>query len=670
MRERLTASAAMPIVAWAGLLIGVPGLIALVVASLVEEEWAALASVTFGLGASLAVLWRLSRRHRAAPLPKTTVFQPFAPLRPDQTWPRADVDGLVEKILNPRGTIPLVVGASGVGKSTLLNVMVREKIESRAPEVSYVVLSARYSTLIEQLHVAMADRDPKRPKVIVIDQFEQWLARVGPKSLGERRKDHQALLEIIDRAQRRRFWRRGRRPELTIVISLRREWYFELGFFGHLVPAPQDVCEIQAPAVDAVTDPMRAGIRRSFIDVLDDEELADQILERLSPTGRLSPLQAQIVGAVLERKVESGIDVDIGYFDEQLGGADGVNDAYFREVLDGSARPELCMKILFALSVKTRFRTGVKLSMLVDSLYENTRAVKAQLEYLVAQRLVTMPSSGTYALAHDFLGEFFTAKSGAELEPTMRDNIQIYAATGGEHSPVVSPRNRSEVHQRRPFGMIVVACLLVLMLARFLYFGLNTTVLGPEVARPLAGPMFDASFLLIFVPYAAWICYFGLFYDRLLVHLQESRFQRFFSIFIVLNLIVSVLIGILIPVAWLIGVATAGILFGVKMLWLSRNADLSRSAQMRLRYFGVSTLVNLLILGGIGIAAVVFSVRFMEPGSSSDISLWIAANLFASLVLTYSCSVLALRHVTRESVAQMLGLIGRPGSKANAYFED
>ncbi|HEX5527117.1 MAG TPA: hypothetical protein VFX44_07975 [Solirubrobacterales bacterium] len=662
MRDRLTAAAAMPIVAWGSLLIGVPGLIVLVVVSIVEKEWAAFASVLFGLATSVVVLWRLIRRHRAAEISETTVFRPFASLRPDQTWPRSDVDDLVAEILSPNDRIPFVVGASGVGKSTLLNVMVRERIEREHPDISYTVLSARYSTLVEQLRVAMADCDPKRPKVVVVDQFEQWLALIGPKSWKKRRKAHEALHELLETAQKR--------PDFTIVISVRREWYFETGFLGDLVPAPNQVNQVEAPAVGDSKDPMRAGIRRSFVDVLDDEGVADKILKRISPTGRLSPLQAQIVGAVLERKVESGVDIDIDYFDNELGGVAGAVDAYFREVMDGSTRPDLCLKILFALSVKTRYRTRAKLSMLVDSLYENTDAVKAELEYLMNQRLVTQPSSGSYALAHDFLGEFFNAKSGSELEPTVRDNIQIYAAAQGEHSSVVSSRNRSEVHQRRPFGAIVVACLLLLMTVRFFYFGLDWVLLGPDVSRPLVGDMFDASFLLILVPYAAWICYCGLFYDRLLVHLRESRFQRLFSIFIVLNLIISVLIGTFIPVAWLLGVATGGIFFAVKMLWLSRHPDLNRSAQKRLRHYGFPTLANLLIVGGLGILDIVFSVMYVDPGISSDVGWWIGANLVASLMVTYSCLVLAPRHVTRESVAQMLGLIGRPGSKANAYLED
>ncbi len=664
MRERLTASTAMPDVAWAGLLIGVPGLLALLVVSIVQQEWVSLASVAVGLGASGTLLWHFLRRHRPAKVLKTTVFRPFAPLPADQTWRRKDVGELIEKIEQPNGKVPVVVGESGVGKSTLLNVMVRAKIP---PKIAYTVLSARHSTLVDQLREVMAECDPAKERtVVVVDQFEQWLDLIGSKGLGERAEARDDFCEIVDEALKR--------DDFTIVISLRRDWYFHLRFLEDRIPALPEVFEVEAPLADAEKgeeDPMRAGIRRSFVDVLDDEDLADEILKQLGPTGRLLPLHAQIVGAVLERKVEAGVNVDLDYFNTELGGAEGAKNAYFKEVLAGSARPERCLKVLFALSVKGRFRTRVKLSTLVDSLYENTEAVKAELAYLVDQRLVVNPSSGSYALAHDFLGEFFNDLSGSELEPVVRDNIQFFVAGHGEHSKVVSTPNRSQGHQRWPFGMIVFLLLMALMTVRFIYFGINWPELGPDVATPLVNDtFFDASFLLIFVPYAGWICYCGLFYDRLLVHLHESTFQRFLSILIVLNTVVSVLVGVFIPIAWLLGVSTGGVLFALKMLWLSRNPELTSSAQKRLRHYGVPTLVNLLIVGLLGIAGIVFSVRFVESGNDSDINWWMAANVVASFMVTYSCLILAPRHVSHESVAQMLGLIGRPGSKANAYLED
>jgi hypothetical protein len=660
MRERLTASTAMPILSWAGFLISVPGLIALVVASFAQQEWAALGAVLFALAVVVLVFVQLMHRHRPSSVTSTTIFRPFASLQPEQTWPRGDVGRLLEMIGKEKRFIPLVVGASGVGKSTLLDVMIRDRIKADWPDVEYTILSAQYSSLVDELRRLIAESSSGCTRVIVLDQFEQWLASVRPKSYEDRTEAQEKLRIVLQEAKGQ--------PRCTVVISLRREWFFELRFLGGMIPSLEEVCEVQAPKTNDDKDPMRAGIRRSFIEVLgDDGDLVDAILERLSPTGRLSPLRAQIVGAVLERKVEAGAEIDEEYFDEDLGGVSGATDAYFKEVLEGAHRPDLCMKILFALSVGAGFRGKATLHMLAGSLYENADTMRTALDYLVKQRLVTKIAVGTYALTHDFVGEYFNAKSGLEMHPVERDNIQIYAAASGEHSPAVNSRDRGEIQRRRPFGMIVVSCLLVLMLLRFLYFGVDTTLVGPSVATPLAGSWFDAAFLPILIPYSLWICYCGLFYDRLVVHLRESRPQRILSVLIVLNLVVSVLLGIFIPIAWLIGIASGGLVFASKMLWLSRNSQISPSARERLKRFAMPTVGNLLIVAAVGVADIYFSVKYVQSGT--DVNNWIWINLAVSFMITYSCLALAHLHVTRSAIAQLLGVIGRPGTVAHEFVE-
>jgi hypothetical protein len=132
--------------------------------------------------------------------------------------------------------------------------------------------------------------------------------------------------------------------------------------------------------------------------------------------------------------------------------------------------------------------------------------------------------------------------------------------------------------------------------------------------------MFDVTYLLILAPYAVWIFYVALFYDRLFAHLKEGGVERMLSIFVVLNLIVSVLLGIFVPFAWLIGVATGGIVFSAKMLRLSRNGQISRSARERLASYVVPTILNLILVAIIGIAALIVSLTYVK--TDSQIELW------------------------------------------------
>ena len=660
MRKRLTSPRAMQVLAWASVLLTVPPLASAMIASALSQSWVELGTLAFLLLADVIVVWLIFQRHKPKKPRETEVFTPFARLVPEAAWPRpSDVDRVLDAIHADGPALPLIVGTSGVGKSTLLDVLVRREIAIRRTRISYRTFEQDYSTLDGWLEKAVSDRRPGDHLVLVLDQFEQWLAYVSTRPHEERVEMQRSLAATLRRIHAM--------PGCTPVISLRREWYFELAFLGELIPKPADACEIQAPKVDDGGDKMRAAMFESFLTVLKDPEIAEQILNRLGAGGRLSPLKAQIVGAVIERERKEAGKIDLEYFDLVLGGVDGAIEAYFQEEIDGSRRPDICMKALCALSVKTRFRGETELGDIVGSLYEDQDTVLEAMKYLWTQGLVLRLSSGTFALAHDYLAEFFYAKSGAELHPVERDNISAYVAGGGQNSVAVMTGRQRERHKRRPLGMIVVVGLLLLMGLRFLFFDFDTTLLGPEISQPLTGPLFDSTYILIFVPYAAWIVYIGLFYDRLLVHLNESGIERIFSIFVVLNLIISILIGIFIPFAWLLGIASGGIVFTAKILWLSRNPQISPSARHRLRSFGIVTMCNLILAAILGAADIILSFRYVSVGN--NIETWVVINLIVSAMVTYWCIALAPSHVTRSGIAQLLGLIGRPHSVANAYSE-
>jgi Novel STAND NTPase 1 len=653
-------SRAMDLVAVGSLLLGLAASLYTLINALVDQNWTGVGSAILLLGAVGLVVAVLARGHRRADPPKTTTFLPFTSLDGNHVWHRTrERDEIVDAILRSRATVPIVVGSSGAGKSTLLEVMVGDELKRRDPTTTYRVIAGRYETLRGQLESILATTPADGPLVIVLDQFEGWLAHVGRQPDDSRVREHQWLAETLEHV--------SQSPNITILLGIRQEWYYNLQFLKDLVPSPGRAVDIQGPRVNDKNDEMRRGMLESFTEVLGDAIVAEQILGSLSADGRLSPLEVQIVGAVVEaRQGDCDGDFDLAYFNEVLGGADGAIDIYFKSVLDGFERPKVCMKIMCALSGRTRFRVKTKTNELRAGLFEDEKLVTHALDYLVGRRLVVAQGgSKTYELAHDFLAEFYSHKSAAELDPTERDNILVQSTSNGRGNGVLLKAGERKQLRRWRLGRIVLLLLLVVMGLRFLYFGLDPTVFGPSIARPVSGSMFDSTYLLILTPYAAWIVYVAAFYDRVFIHLKEEALQRALSVLIVINLILSTLVGIFIPIAWLFAIGYAGTFFAVKLLWLGQRAELSAPARRSLRLFGAVTLVNVTIAGGIGIVAIALSVTYVKNGSHPEHeNAWLIANLIASAMVTYWCLALVPAHISRSGVSQLLGLIDRPGPKA------
>ncbi|HEX4863616.1 MAG TPA: hypothetical protein VFV02_06065, partial [Acidimicrobiales bacterium] len=302
---------------------------------------------------------------------------------------------------------------------------------------------------------------------------------------------------------------------------------------------------------------------------------------------------------------------------------------------------------------------------ILAGIFEDERLVNGALDYLVNRNLVISNGSGRYELAHDFLAEFFSEKSGAELHPIERDNIFVAIAApdqgGGE---VLIAHQRTKLKRRR-LGRVVLGLLLAVMGVRFLYFGLDTTVVGPSVSHPVSGNLFDVSYAIILIPYAVWVAYVATFYDRVFIYLKESGWDRVLSVFVLMNLAIAVCIGILVPIGWIFGLTIGGVAFGLKLIMLARRPELNISARRRLRQFGTVTLFNLGVAAVLGIAAIYFSVSVVS--TEADVETWIWANLFASLLVTYWCLALVPTPISRSGVSQLLGLMGRPGPLVKAH---
>lgn len=651
-RPPFTSSKPLDLLAWISLLLTIGGTAVVLVKAAAEEDVASIATAMFMLLVALCVVVMLLRRHSPKEPPRSTSFHPFdVDINIDSVWRRPDdTQRIVEAIHDSGKRLPVVVGSSGVGKTTLLNVMVPEMLSA---DVDYIVIDDDYEGLKTKLEQVIPDPDSGPERVIVLDQFEQWLAYVRHQENPAVRDEERRMLKTILRKAQAQ-------PNCTVLLSVRREWFYELHFLGELIPPPADACGIEAPEVTNTGDVMRLDMLSSFAKVVKEKEIGEAILERIGSDGTLSPLEVQLVGAFVENRVKKGNAFSLKYFDEELGGVGGAIDTYFKLILDGAARPSLCMKILCALSLKTRFREQTKLGDIRASLYERDEAVDNAMEYLEWYGLVQAHTGGAYELAHDFLAEWFSSKSGTELHPIERDNILAYVGAGGRNNGMVLTPEELADKGRIKWGLVAVVSLLVVMTLRLFYFGLDWSVFGPSLAHPVAGSLLDASYIPVVTPYAAWIVYVSLFYDRVLIYLREPRGAHLFSVFIVLNLIISTVLGMVIPFAWLLGIATGGLAFAGKLLWLSRHPDLNRAAQRRLSDYGVTTMLNLLFVGAAGAVGIYAGFNYVQADNQLGICLVIS--LAASALMTYWCLILTPRHVSRSGVSQLLGLIGRPNT--------
>lgn len=636
-------------IAWVSLIIGALPLVSGLLSALSDREWAQAGALFFLFVALGGILWRFASQHFPAPPEPTDTFGPFRQLDSATAWPRPDDAKRVAAALlrQRRTTIPVVVGASGVGKTTLLTLLLPDELEQRSPAVHYKVVHS-YATLRSTLSSLIESRAPGTRLIIVLDQFEQWLAQLRLLPPQERAEERAWITQVFTDAQRSQSYSLG--------ISLRKEWYYDLRFLGSLAPAPNQVCNIEGPSISNAADEMGISILTAFQQVVGNHTIAQGLIARLGTTGRISPLQAQMVGAVIERHIRRGEAFNLNTFDSAIGGVQGAIERFFGDVIQGARSPEICLKVLCGLSTRTRFRRQVAFHSLLAGLFEDPTRVREEVKYLREQGLVLERGPGTLDLAHDYLAEFFNSKSGVDLNPIERDNIFVLAEADGQI-------NTEAVYESVPagrfrLGRAVATLIFTAMVARLLYFNVDWTIAGPDLYQPVFSNLLDASYIPIFVAHTAWLFYIAAFYDRVFIRLHESKAQQILSIVVVVNLVICIGAAIVYPFSWLVAIAFGGFVLALKLVSLARRRDLNRTARDRLMVFGSVTLFNLIFIALLGAASLAVSIETVS--SSDDSGPWLAATTALAIMMTYAAIALAPVHVSRSGVSQILGLMGRP----------
>lgn len=669
-------SGPLAFVSYVGLIFALLGGIVAIGVATANREWAVAGAWTTAIVLALGLVWMLVPKTKRTLPPTTNYFQPFGDLKESQVWDRAEpLDALVAALVVPTGRACVVVGASGVGKSVLLKHCLAHRL-GKAVDEDYVYTNS-YEPTADDLH-GLAQVDGR---VVVLDQFEQYLAWLRTLPVDKRETTARAFAEY--------FGDRIANGGITLVIAIRSEWYYDLRGFGDLIPPLDIAIEVGAPSYRP-GDPVGRKIVNDLVAALSLEkpETAENLLADMSQDGHLPPLQIQLVGATLER-IAKRRRVGDGFSLDEIGGVPGAISNYFEEVLHGAHDRHVALKVLCALSTRTRARQQDHMEDLYDALYERPEDVAQAIKDMEEQGLVVAVRRSKYRLAHDYLAEVFHQECASELDPTERDNVEFHIETQrrrdgddtNAHSPqfthtasdppapldahdgsIVLDRKRREDKDAKPsLAMFVLVALVVVMTLRLLYFGISDWYVvssGPRPRPLLGGAVLDETYLPIYVAQLAWAVYLGLFYHRIFRYLNESGRARTLSLLTIFAIPPCAIVSMLIPAAWVMPIAICGIVLGIKILTLAWARDVNQAARERMRVMGRITTGNMIVAALIGSVVLGMSIVVIhgEPGTRY----WTIAMIAFSTIITLLCFALIPAHVGRRATGLILGVLARP----------
>lgn len=577
-------------------------------------------------------------------------FQPFAPIESLNPWRRdEDVATTLVGLGRRQGGLAVLVGPSGSGKTVLVTRLIKESQDFKYEAVEIIREYGEFLEDIAQRTETLGRRPSIQKRLLILDQFEQYLAHLESNSVEHRTLEEAQVLREIESAHSK---------GIEVLIVIRHEWYYNLKFLNKMVPPLHESIHIaSAPVSDHSTfaSQLRGKIQAALSV---DDLLATEILNEMANRGGVLPLRAQVIGAALEKENLRGTLINKEFL-SAMKGSGGLIDSYFDEVLENSPNRRLSLKTLAALSASTRFRSQLPTARLLDVLYEPDDLVLECVDYLVTAGLVARRPGSQIELVHDFLAEYFHNRSGYELRPTDRDNVGFHLEAGDRSpGPVVYPR---AIRNRKTgrFGWSIFWILLVLMFARLLGLGIPWTRVGS--LQPIytnSAKIFDGAYVPIFIAHGAWAIYITMFYVRVFSMLRETGWQRLMSRGVQVVMALSVVVAVFIPYAWMFSIGCGGLFLGFKLLALYANDDLGMGARTRIGEFGRTTVAALLVLTALGGGGMYLSFALeSQPGFQSG---WVTLSIIWGIVMTIPCLALAPYHISRPAAAELLGLMARP----------
>jgi len=311
----------------------------------------------------------------------------------------------------------LLYGASGVGKTSLLQAGVIPRLEEAGPgytvvnvraltdpadavctalrrELPAAELPAGDTSLVDFLTATVRAID--RPLVVVIDQFEEFFIRLSPEFRAEFIAELGALYE-------------ARELLVKVVLSLREDYLARVSEMEGRIPEIFQTKMRLLPltreqAWEAIVCPMEA-LGYSY-----DPALVKRLLNDLEREGVMPPQLQLVCNALFHRARAEGRKIITVTDYETLGGAQGVLRGYLDEELHRFPSEErvLARRVLEELVTAERTRKVEAHTQLLTTLGADETLLSTVLGKLVQARLLCSgkhkeTSEIVYELTHDYL---------------------------------------------------------------------------------------------------------------------------------------------------------------------------------------------------------------------------------------------------------------------------
>ncbi len=578
-----------------------------------------------------------------------------------QLWPRTEVAHDVAMAITTHATsAPLVItGESGVGKSTLVITEVIPQLNKWQWETVYIdadtdlatslVRNLRSCTAVDTVSIAagafeLAVQEDQR-WCIIIDHAERIIPIVAAEATDTTRT-LQVLVACI-----------AGLPNARCVLITRPEAYAGLIALGEQAPTFHNCVPISRPTLgpDINGD---IDLSERFIPVTRSRADAEAIIRTIAPGDKFLPVEAQILGVVLEDYAKHHQQITWIEFRDRWPDADAIRDEFVELYVRASPQRDVAIKVVAALGALSGRRQASSRD-LIFATHELDTDVHRALDYLTENGLVSrLDAGGRYEVANDYVAWMFAASSGRLLDPVDRDNIAYYfdATLRDDVPPTrglwVPPSGK------RTFADVVAVIVLVALLLRLLVPTLNIDPLSHSGVPSInTGSVIDGLFLPVALCYAAWMLYLRSWCSRLFLQLNERRYERVLTIGLVVAYTVAIGFTMFYPEIFVAVIGALGLVFGLKLAAYSLRRDFGQSARGRLRRIGITTAFSMSILFFFGL----FGRHVVANGSLGRTGVLVAFYL-AGAMLTYACATLYPRHVTQGAASQMLGLIDRGGS--------